>query len=212
MIFIGYEWLYTFPKILHRDISLNNLMFRRKNGKIFGVLNDFDLSVFRDNITSSSKQRTGTKPYLALDLLNKGGYEHKYRHDLESFLYVIAWITSRYHEGAEIPDPPFQKWVQGSEEDLRGMKFEFIHEIGPDPTPHFKMFQWWVESMQSAFASGLSARKTYQRRLRFATDEQTPFDDETLGVMWFSTYFERSSILMSKALIFFLSAIHWIAL
>ena len=32
---LGYEWLYTKPDIFHRDISINNMMYRKKDGKIF---------------------------------------------------------------------------------------------------------------------------------------------------------------------------------
>ncbi|KAJ6572696.1 hypothetical protein DFH09DRAFT_891427, partial [Mycena vulgaris] len=56
--------------IMHRDISRNNLMHRRIGGKIYGVLNDFDLSVVMGKEPrSTSKQRTGTEPYMAMDLL-----------------------------------------------------------------------------------------------------------------------------------------------
>ncbi|KAJ6545317.1 hypothetical protein B0H19DRAFT_1380009 [Mycena capillaripes] len=40
-----YGWLFEKANILHRDISRNNLMYRRIDGKVYGVLNDFDLSV-----------------------------------------------------------------------------------------------------------------------------------------------------------------------
>jgi len=55
--------------IIHRDISLNNIMYRKKDDKIIGVLIDWDLSVLVDPkpgeepFGSTSKQRTGTKPY-----------------------------------------------------------------------------------------------------------------------------------------------------
>ncbi|KAJ3816173.1 hypothetical protein F5880DRAFT_1644613, partial [Lentinula raphanica] len=36
-----HHWVYTYPKILHRDISDGNIMFREEEGKIYGVLNDW---------------------------------------------------------------------------------------------------------------------------------------------------------------------------
>ena len=159
-------------------------MFRRKNGQIFGVLNDFDLSVLRDQQTPSSKQRTGTKPYLAIDLLNKDGYEHKYRHDLESFFYVIVWLTSRYHDGEEIPKPPLQDWANLGGASLQKEKAAFILTQNHKPTPHFKLFGIWVASMQSAMVRGITARRLYISSLEFAPKKsglQTSFDDETLG-------------------------------
>ncbi|KAF8914736.1 hypothetical protein CPB85DRAFT_1204418, partial [Mucidula mucida] len=93
-----HRWLYDFPRILHRDISHSNIMWHRCRGRICGVLNDFDLSSFRDNTAPSSKQRTGTHPYMARELHQgaKISIRHLYRHDLESFFYVLLLLTGAY--------------------------------------------------------------------------------------------------------------------
>jgi hypothetical protein len=76
-----------------------------------GVLNDFDLARLTTpgNVYPRGFDRTGTTPFLALDLLTKdaqdGKVERRYRHDLESFLWVLMWITACYDNGVEsIPD------------------------------------------------------------------------------------------------------------
>lgn len=72
--------------------------------KYYGVLNDFDLSVEVINGTPahlpSSHQFTGTIPFMAIELIDDAAEGHKakriihlYRHDLESFLYVIAFLV-----------------------------------------------------------------------------------------------------------------------
>ena len=96
---IGHKWLYDIPKILHRDISVNNLMVRKEGDEVFTVLNDFDLAVSVDIKSMSSKHRTGTKPFVAIDLLGPDPTVHMYCHDLESMFYVLVWITSRFHDG-----------------------------------------------------------------------------------------------------------------
>ncbi|KAJ7222551.1 hypothetical protein GGX14DRAFT_664171 [Mycena pura] len=69
-IFAAYRWLYEDVGIMHRDISINNLMVRCKNGRRYGVLNDFDLAIeMNKDLFPTSKQRTGTKPFMARDLL-----------------------------------------------------------------------------------------------------------------------------------------------
>jgi serine/threonine protein kinase len=108
----GYRWLYEVPKILHRDISLNNLMLRKEDGNIYAVLNDLDLAVNADVQSQSSKHRTGTKPFMAIDLLSGEPTVHMYRHDLESLFYVLVWIISRFHDGVEIEKPPLQEWTE----------------------------------------------------------------------------------------------------
>ncbi|KAF9255762.1 hypothetical protein L218DRAFT_883375 [Marasmius fiardii PR-910] len=92
-----HRWLVNVPRILHRDISVNNLMFRPRGDRKFGVLNDFDLACTIEEVRrATSKQRTGTKPFIAMDLLEldesaKG--PHFIRYDLESIVYVFAWIV-----------------------------------------------------------------------------------------------------------------------
>ncbi|KAF8274785.1 hypothetical protein EI94DRAFT_1713047, partial [Lactarius quietus] len=110
-IFKCYRWLYDVPKILHRDISLNNLMLRKEGGNVYAVLNDLDLAVNVDVQRPSSKHRTGTKPFMAIDLLRGDPTAHMYRHDLESLFYVLVWITTRFHNGKEIANPPLQDWA-----------------------------------------------------------------------------------------------------
>jgi serine/threonine protein kinase len=83
----GYRWLYEVPKILHRDISLNNLMLRKAGNVYTGVLNDLDLAVNVDVKSTSSKHRTGTKPFMAIDLFRPVPTVHRFRHDLESSLF-----------------------------------------------------------------------------------------------------------------------------
>ena len=82
--------------IHHGDISLNNLMYNPSpTGKPEGVLNDYDLASWVKFPTTNS-DRTGTLPFMALNMLS-GGLEDRiprlYRHDAESFIWVLAYIT-----------------------------------------------------------------------------------------------------------------------
>ncbi|KAF9506114.1 hypothetical protein BS47DRAFT_1353271 [Hydnum rufescens UP504] len=68
--------LHDGAKILHRDISMNNIMFRRgKDNRVIGVLIDFDLAVFVEvdpqhgSLQLDRRFRTGTLPFMAIDLL-----------------------------------------------------------------------------------------------------------------------------------------------
>jgi Fungal protein kinase len=100
--------------IEHNDISVSNMIYdKTKNGD--GVLNDFDLAHVRGKTRPSGTGRTGTMPFMALDLLTKnawaGKVERLYRHDCESFVWVLLWICSRYDEGAEIEQPPLKEFI-----------------------------------------------------------------------------------------------------
>lgn len=73
-------------------------MARRDGKNIHGVLNDIDLSPYRDHRDQYSSQCTGTIPFLALNLHNKKPptSKHLYRHDLESFFYVFLFVVCSY--------------------------------------------------------------------------------------------------------------------
>src|SRR5205085_2329509 len=80
----------------HGDISLNNLMYSLSpTGKPKGVLNDYDLASLVDSPTTNN-DRTGTIPFLALNMLG-GRFDDRiprlYRHDAESFIWVLTYIA-----------------------------------------------------------------------------------------------------------------------
>lgn len=183
---VQYQWLYTVAKIFHRDISLNNVMYRRKNGVLYGVLNDFDLSVILgENDKPSSNNRTGTKPFMAMDLLGTSGAQHRYRHDLESLFYVILYLISSYDSGKEVYDAPLQLWYDLSEEQLRATKALFLSQDLLTPTPAYKGFCSWTLRLRSALRAGINARGTYAEEVALAANDgleaPAPFDEETLG-------------------------------
>ena len=67
------------------------------DGKIIGVLNDFDLAAIMEpgdrNPTKKGWERTGTIPFMSLDLLKyfDGQIKRWYRHDLESSAWCLAF-------------------------------------------------------------------------------------------------------------------------
>ena len=69
--------------------------FHAETGKPVGIVNDYDLATWVDHSATNS-DRTGTIPFMAIDLLD-GGLDDRiprlYRHDMESFVWVLAYIT-----------------------------------------------------------------------------------------------------------------------
>ncbi|KAG0699024.1 hypothetical protein DFH29DRAFT_855315 [Suillus ampliporus] len=104
--------------VLHRDVSPGNMMYyRTKKGVLMGVLNDYDLSSLAIALGPQGNERTGTVPFMALDHLSlkgqAGGIKHLYRHDLESFIWVLVWVSFRYREGVLLPREtrPLDEWA-----------------------------------------------------------------------------------------------------
>jgi serine/threonine protein kinase len=109
-ILSGHYHAYHTGHILHRDISENNLMVFRADPSedAVGILNDFDMAIERlpeakEAQVIAAHHRTGTLPFMALELLDNHETEpvHLYRHDLESFFYILIWAATHYDFGSQ---------------------------------------------------------------------------------------------------------------
>ncbi|KAF5360248.1 hypothetical protein D9758_009155 [Tetrapyrgos nigripes] len=150
----GHRWLYDRAQILHRDISMQNIMVRRvpNEGKVYGVLNDLDLSSeYLTQKGPSCSDRTGTRPYMARVLLSKSlKGPHLYRYDLESAFYVMLCYFCRYNLQGELCTKEYDKWYTGNATDVLdsktslfspavtvgyGQAFKFNPPVTPDFLP-----------------------------------------------------------------------------
>lgn len=87
--------LYLKGNILHRDISENNIIITNpdETGGFAGMLIDLDLAKVLGSGRSGARHQTGTMEFMAIQVLQ--GIDHTYRHDLESFFYVLIWLCAR---------------------------------------------------------------------------------------------------------------------
>ncbi|RPB19120.1 hypothetical protein L211DRAFT_663635 [Terfezia boudieri ATCC MYA-4762] len=113
---VGHASLYFDGGVLHRDLSPQNIIYTSKPQvavhqwilggtreadivggtmmHLYGALIDLDYAVeigSTDGKASGAADRTGTYPFIAMGLLANREM-HRYRHDLESFLYVLLWV------------------------------------------------------------------------------------------------------------------------
>ena len=84
-----------------------------ENGHLFGTRIDFDLGAIK-RLHSENQRRTGTRPFMALDLLlGTGTFEHQYKHDAESFFWVTVYDsasqTSRVDEWGNLDNAPLSQ-------------------------------------------------------------------------------------------------------
>ncbi|KAG0706679.1 hypothetical protein DFH29DRAFT_137520 [Suillus ampliporus] len=116
--------------VRHRDVSPSNLMVYKLGDLWIGVLNDYDLSSTQ-NHSPSGRERTGTVPFMALDLLTKqaiaGEVEHLYQHDAESLIWVLGWVCLRYEGGKLLSkDRPLDEWLRVDAIRCRKEKNDFL--------------------------------------------------------------------------------------
>ena len=117
--FLGHASLLFEAGFLHRDISPQNILYCHNPIPILnprpelsgnqrslrGCIIDLDFAIEVDKI--GVPEFTGTYPFIAIDIM-KGTCAHRYRHDLESFFYVLVWIACY---PAVAPAPPLQSRI-----------------------------------------------------------------------------------------------------
>ena len=120
-------------------------MYDYLKGIPVGVVNDFDLATWVNHSTTNN-DRTGTIPFMAIDLLNGGldrGIRREYRHDLESFSWILAFVSVAQieYEGSKIKISPVQRvntWFKDKDDEDRDLhvhsKQNFYMDYGYKPS------------------------------------------------------------------------------
>ena len=130
--------------ILHRDVSVNNIMYEIRNGEPFFILNYYDLVSLEkpngEDAKPSSKHRTGTLPFMSCEVLsdlgtfNRGDrpfITHILRYDFESLYWVSLWCAMAMEtvDDANLKQAIRTKlsgWETGSFEDIAYRKKDVI--------------------------------------------------------------------------------------
>ncbi|KAF9013623.1 hypothetical protein BDZ89DRAFT_995405 [Hymenopellis radicata] len=166
---------------------MSNIMYRSDEGHTYGVLIDMDLSSDLDDLKATSLRRTGTPPFMAIDLLQNDSLhpQHIYRHDLESLFYVMLVLFTRYEFEAVQPTsshiqdraerlakrshPPLSEWFDSTQSwNTLGERKEFfvtrvrslnsLLETDNMISSSFEDFKDWISSLRDALSDGFQAR------------------------------------------------------
>ncbi|KAG8161427.1 hypothetical protein KVR01_008414 [Diaporthe batatas] len=120
----GHRSLYADGGILHQDIAPGNIIISDSPdpGAPSGILIDLDVAMILEAgpRNPGGISITGTPPFMAVGALE--GRPRTYRHDVESFLYVLLWAV--ISDGAVSPpgDSRLQGWRGGSYEGMAARK------------------------------------------------------------------------------------------
>lgn len=93
----GHESLYK-AGLLHRDISINNLIINEgdENPSLSSFLIDLDFAIRINRVKAlGAREITGTRAFIAIGVLMGEG--HSFMDDLESFFWVLFWICIHYN-------------------------------------------------------------------------------------------------------------------
>jgi hypothetical protein len=101
----GHRSLLTTGGILHRDISINNIMMTDplypRPDKFSGFLIDLDLAIRVGSfgIPCGAPHRTGTYEFMSIENLRAvPGFVHTFHDDLQSFFFVFLWLCYQQPE------------------------------------------------------------------------------------------------------------------
>ncbi|KAL2045028.1 hypothetical protein N7G274_002803 [Stereocaulon virgatum] len=141
--------LYLKGNILHRDVSENNIIItgtEKEDGNVAGMLIDLDLAKVAGSGRSGARHQTGTMEFMAIEVLQ--GIDHTYRHDLESFFYVLVWLCARRgwdfcrNSKGRPKESRLRRWYTGSFKDIAEAKLGYMHVDG---------FEYILDEFPSAF-------------------------------------------------------------
>lgn len=170
----AHQSLYVKGNILHRDISSNNIIITdpKTTHGFRGILIDLDLAKVRDSGPSGARHQTGTMQFMAIEVLKM--IDHTYRHDLESFFYVLIWMCARcsWYNGIsrQGEEPPahsrLRRWEIGSLSDIADSKM-------------FHMYAYGLEDIMEEFPGVFDVVKPLCRKIRKIL---FPLEDEMLNI------------------------------
>ncbi|KAI1164025.1 hypothetical protein F5B18DRAFT_661377 [Nemania serpens] len=152
----GHESLYKEAGLLHRDISINNLMIYEGDRKssLSSFLIDLDLAVkVKLTEASGAKGITGTRAFMSIGvLLNEG---HTFMDDLESFFWVLFWTCVHYDRHGRGQETDFTEWNKVDRKTLVGLKKavidderDFINIADEYFTLYYKPLITWVDKLR----------------------------------------------------------------
>lgn len=156
----GHQSLRHQAGLLHRDISINNLMINEEEDAPSrrAFLIDLDLAIQETRTSASgANKKTGTRAFMAIRVLL--GDQHSFMHDLESFFWVMYWICVHYSgPGSSIGATRFyEEWNYMEDSKLAFLKTGFVADEGAflraleeHVTPHYRPLVPWVNRLRRA--------------------------------------------------------------
>ncbi|KAJ3559899.1 hypothetical protein NM688_g53 [Phlebia brevispora] len=197
--------------ILHRDISVNNIMYEKKGNYYNFVLIDFDMAVelLKDgasSYTASSKHRTGTLPFMAYQLIDDAyratitepqewrPKRHLLCHDLQSLFWVSLWcilvLFQHFHtkKGQENIINLLRRWESDDLNYISSYKNVLArHTLREEGIPLLgppAALRSWLLAWTEALSAAEHALCSHCLAIECAEvlgKEVPPFDEETMG-------------------------------
>lgn len=165
--------MHTKAGFLQGDISTGNLILNDgENPSWPAFLIDLDLAIKEQRERpSGARGKTGTRAFMAIGLLL--GEKHSFKHDLESFFWVLFWICIHYDgPGKEVGPTDFDCWNYENDRKLAHSKKGIVVDEGDflkiaeeTFTSYYQPLVPWVNRLRRVVFPGGMRRKDEDTRL-----------------------------------------------
>ena len=167
-MFLGHYAAYRCGRVLHRDLSVNNLMidWDESNDHHIGILSDWNLASLIDKLNDAVPTHlsniTGMVLFVSVNLLSALPPSHQYFHDLESSLYILVWASVHFtieKHRCEQTHPKFKLYLAIVSEFKSGFMLK------PDGYEMFvkeefrELFDTWIDALRIMFADAYFSRE-----------------------------------------------------
>lgn len=194
--------------MLHRDVSVNNIMYTILNGQIYFILIDFDMAIVLPTkadptLPATSKHRTGTLHTMAQELISNASRSHKtgwkpiphlLRHDYESLFWIALWCVlvliknGLSSEEIDMHREIVKKWERGSLDQIAGCKLDLstktLEESGITFPPAAHCLRKWFRAWGKILLLSSSRVRLSGFANSLSDDEHATDDEEDEEFDW----------------------------
>ncbi|KAF8971737.1 hypothetical protein BDZ97DRAFT_1913646 [Flammula alnicola] len=184
--------------IEHGDPSLWNTMYNKDEQ--CGVLSDYDLAIARRQLRVLGTDRTGTIPFMSIDLLDvdywNGKIERQYAHEQEALIWILPFVFLRFQDTKVQKGSPVDQWMTSDYVACQAAKSVFIQNrkmerngefCKADWKPHWKLAKKllsWVKDVASFWPKFVEklreASLDYPDELQYIEDLITELELDTV--------------------------------
>lgn len=149
--------LYEKAGILHRDVSVENLMVDATDHRC-GILIDLDIAARvqdGDQTLHPILTHAGTLGFRSIELLRQSTHyptRALYEDDLESFFYALYHVQTLYHDGRRLPIHDKKRWWHTISPDRIGLLAARKLMDLREPIPDCPLGEW-LAGLQKLLAS-----------------------------------------------------------